>query len=146
MNVFLKSQKLINLAVKNLSMQLENVNWTDYSWWVMMSYFGAKSSFRLIFFGRSLGFFKRQRNKKFKQFYDLTLSLRFFEYFFCYDIKFMFWEKFMVFYSFQEKDSQTDAPHFIKYYFFFNQRNANICIIWMTLANTINFYYIGNLE
>ena len=108
MNVFLKSQKLINLAVKNLSMQLENVNWTDYSWWVMMSYFGAKSSFRLIFFGRSLGFFKRQRNKKFKQFYDLTLSLRFFGYFFCYDIKFMFWEKFMVFYSFQEKDWLTN--------------------------------------
>jgi len=74
---FLNKSQVNKSRCKNLSMQLGNVNWSDYSWWVMMSYFGAKSSFRLIFFGRS-GCFPSVREKSSNnQFYDSALSLQF---------------------------------------------------------------------
>ena len=119
-------------------MHLENVNWTDYSWWVMMSLFRSKILISINFFRPVAQLF--QASEKKVQTISFTIWRLVYDFWIFFLLRYKVFVLKTPFFIHLEKDWVINRiVNDIKYYIFFFQRNANICIIWITLANTIYF-------
>ena len=127
-------------------MQLENVNWTDYSWWVMMSLFRSKILISINFFRPVARLFQASEKKV------QTISFTIWR--LVYDFWIFFLLRFKVFvlktpiFIHREKDWVINRiVNDIKYYIFFSFRETQIFALFEWHLQTLyNFYYLKNLE